>query len=588
MIKKVFLLIIFTVLNINIFSYNYKIIGDPYISKKGNIGIANVINNYNDEFFISDYMLGKIALFDKNGKLLKEYKNIKKPIFFTVDDDFIYVSESSNNEILKVDIKTGDKKTFLKTGMMEKEVLHPGELLVDDNNLYVLDEYNYRVQIINKETGEYIAQILLEKFRYDYKPYSFLNYSMQIMDNKLYVLNNYTKKIYVYNMNYKQVNEINLVNMKNPVKLYKINKKLFIYDATENILVDIDNNIIKLNIETKYNLSGINHFDTKEKNIYILNHNNVYKFNIENSSFELLFKLLNIRENEYIKPVDIDVDNDNNLYILDEELEKILIYNKYNELKNVIKNVGEKPQSICVDKNNNIVITFPFENKIKKISQTGKLIAEYGNYNLFKTNEMYYYEKEIQESYDPTKIDKNIYSLIVDLDKEGNYYLANSSLMNITVLNPFFEKIAEYGHKASIISVFRNKKEKNSFGWDEKNKNNLTDIFVDNDTVYVLDKYYKRINVIKNNKIEKSFEDEFSDNGLNSIYVDKEFIYVVDSYNFRIRKYDKEFKFVEDISFLKEGLIPLRIKGKYVIFKKYIEDFDAQYIVLDIQSALDK
>ncbi|TDT71793.1 hypothetical protein EV215_0477 [Hypnocyclicus thermotrophus] len=588
MLKKVFLSIVFIILNINVFSYNYKIIGDPYVSKKGNIGLANVINNYNDNLFISDYMLGKIAMFDKNGKLEKEYKNIKKPIFFTVDKNYIYVSESSNNEIIKIDIKTGDKKTFLKTGMMEKEVLHPGELLVNDNKLYVLDEYNYRVQIVNKETGDYIGQILLEKFRYDYKPYSFLNYSMIIIDNKLYVLNNYSKKIYVYNMNYKQVNEINLENMKNPVKLYKLNDKLYIYDATENILVDVDNNIIKLNIETKYNLSGINHFDTKEKFIYILNHNNVYKFDIENNSLELLFKLLNIRENEYIKPIDIDVDNEKNLYILDGELEKILVYNKYKELINVIKNIGEKPQSICVDKNSNIVITFPFENKIRKISQTGKLIAEYGNYNIFKTNEMYYYEKEIQESYDPKKIDKNIYNLIVDLDEMGNYYLANSKLMNITVLNPFFEKIKEYGQKASIISVFRNKKEKNSFGWDEKNKNNLTDIFVNEDTVYVLDKYYKRIDMIKNNKIEKSFEDDFSEEGLNSIYVDKEYIYVVDSYNFRIRKYNKEFKLIEDLSFLKEGLIPLKINERYVIFKKYIEDFNAQYIVLDIQSALDK
>ena len=44
----------------------------------------------------------------------------------------------------------------------------------------------------------------------------------------------------------------------------------------------------------------------------------------------------------------------------------------------------------------------------------------------------------------------------------------------------------------------------------------------------------------------------------------------------------------EEISFLKYGLIPLKIYKNFVIFKKQLKDYESIYLVLDIQNILEK
>ncbi len=178
---------------------------------------------------------------------------------------------------------------------------------------------------------------------------------------------------------------------------------------------------------------------------------------------------------------------------------------------------------------------------------------------------------------------KNIGNLKVITDKEGYVYILDSLDYKVKKFDQFFNLKAEIGKKASVLSVFNDKKESGTFGWDELKKDNLSDFYVYQEKIYILDNYYGRVNIFQNEKFISSFEDKFSKNGLNGMFIKNNRIYITDTYNFKISVYSLDLKKIKEISFLEKGLMPLKIYEELVICEKVTDSFSKKYIIVKLK-----
>jgi len=254
------------------------------------------------------------------------------------------------------------------------------------------------------------------------------------------------------------------------------------------------------------------------------------------------------------------------------------------------KEIGKKPTDFYVDEFDNYYICLAGENKIKKYNKDWKVLYEYGNYDVFKSSYLEYYNSLNEEIRENIKfIDKNIYHLGITLDKQGNIYIVDSKALKSYKYNPFFYKQFNFGVKASTIDVLR-KNFIGKFSWDEENLDNLKDIFYYKDKIYILDSNDTKVLVYNTNGIyEKEYkfsELDSKKNSLKSIYIKNNRIYLADYLNFKIKIYDLNFEKINEISFLKEGLMPIHIYENYVIFINTDKIYENYYVIWNIGDIL--
>ena len=159
--------------------------------------------------------------------------------------------------------------------------------------------------------------------------------------------------------------------------------------------------------------------------------------------------------------------------------------------------------------------------------------------------------------------------------------------MVVELYDQFFVKRRSLGKKSSAISMLGKKLKEGYFYWDEQNRDNLIDSCFYDGKLYAIDKQIGRVNIFNYSSFEKSFDGEFSNYGLSGVYVDESGIYLVDKNEYKVIKYDHEFKMIKEYSFIDKSLMPLKIYKNLVICKELSGAYNENYTIVNVKEISD-
>ena len=112
-----------------------------------------------DNIYVSDSESGKIFVFDSNGKFRRTIGSLKggegyfkRPTGLAVDSaaQRIYITDTLRDKVFVLDMNGSILQTIGKKGTGQVEFNLPTELLVRDQNLFVVDAMNFRVQFLDR------------------------------------------------------------------------------------------------------------------------------------------------------------------------------------------------------------------------------------------------------------------------------------------------------------------------------------------------------------------------------------------------------------------------------------------------------
>src|ERR1019366_2829570 len=132
-------------------------------------GLANGIAiDDDDRIFITDGKLHRVLILDKNQKVVEQIKEgLIDPVGIAIDTEnrLLYVADTQADQVVVFDPDTLKLVRRIGTGGKKHELTTPGDFsgptgvaLDKDNNLYVTDTMNYRVEIFDAE-GKFISQL---------------------------------------------------------------------------------------------------------------------------------------------------------------------------------------------------------------------------------------------------------------------------------------------------------------------------------------------------------------------------------------------------------------------------------------------
>ncbi len=119
------------------------------------------------------------------------------PSSMVIDTNNIYFIETGENRVAVYDKELKNRKNYGSIGMVQGKFNRPGNIYMIGNEIYVTDEYNFRIQIFS-EKMEYLREIILPKFNIEYKPFYNSNYAMANLNGNIYILDIQNRVIYLY------------------------------------------------------------------------------------------------------------------------------------------------------------------------------------------------------------------------------------------------------------------------------------------------------------------------------------------------------------------------------------------------------
>jgi YVTN family beta-propeller protein len=384
---------------------------------------------------------GITSSFNEDGKILS-YLNLTKVRFVnTTNDDSTssilpfkgneIVSDSKNVYVSSIEGKLISKISFDDNNLTNLEInTYPSSIALDPNKnqLYVLDDYDQRILIINTNKFEISPnfEIPLDSVKNISSPDSI---AVDTTLNKIYVTDKDAQSIFVIDIRTNRINEIHLSGSPDSIAVdTKTHKVYGTYDKTASSIFVIQNNTAK-NIDfPKYFIpkhifftdSNTLIFDSHLKYIILLDNNDIFKFisyipyepkfkdpkeisidakskkiyainNTHYISIDIpeIEKLKNIYLPSLVSPVSIAVDTTlNKIYIVD----RIYNYSYYSFYANSISIIDSNtnkivkkipfhgsPDSIAVDTTlNKIYVTDNYYNSISIIdSNTNKIEKQF-------------------------------------------------------------------------------------------------------------------------------------------------------------------------------------------------------------------
>ena len=145
--KKI-LLILFIVLS-NL-SYSMTKFAQNFQERKDTLVKPVSILYAHEGYFVLDYFSGKLVYYNKDFQFEKVYDSLDRVKHVAYFDGYLYLSQSEQNNIIKINPNTGERQYYGKTGLRRGEFLHPGVIVSHDEYIYILDEHNYRIQYFDK------------------------------------------------------------------------------------------------------------------------------------------------------------------------------------------------------------------------------------------------------------------------------------------------------------------------------------------------------------------------------------------------------------------------------------------------------
>jgi len=115
-----------------------------------------------DNIYVSDSEAGKIFVFQPGGKFRRTIGSLKggegyfkRPTGIAIDSAAkrIYVTDTLRNKVFVLDMDGAVLQTIGRKGNGEAEFNLPTEVLIRDQDLFVVDAMNFRVQFLNRSGG---------------------------------------------------------------------------------------------------------------------------------------------------------------------------------------------------------------------------------------------------------------------------------------------------------------------------------------------------------------------------------------------------------------------------------------------------
>ncbi|MDA7705480.1 hypothetical protein N8772_03285 [Rickettsiales bacterium] len=266
------------------FKIPYQQITASYILSSPTFIDYNTKNN-NSSIYISNSGHNNIIISSLDGRIIKKigskdsgFNNgnidevkFNHPQNFTIDGDIIYLADSGNHAIRKIDLKSNKVTTLIGSGTKKGSYLK-GTINTKRANLWfptdVILSHDKKELII----ANYGARQILS---YNFKEKTLSSLTDPKIDIKPKKIHQYKKNIYFIDQNI-----IKFLNKKGEIKELKINNQIITSDSfhvTKNILINSnskENKIEKINLDSKI----INQIDVKhnESSDIININNNIY------------------------------------------------------------------------------------------------------------------------------------------------------------------------------------------------------------------------------------------------------------------------------------------------------------------------
>jgi hypothetical protein len=249
------------------------------------------IKIYNNNLIITDSKGKKIYITSLNGKIISIISDFCYPTNFSIKENFLYVPDTCNNVIKKIDLTNLEAKDAIKiqhplaikflndTAIIatSKGIYKDNEILCEEcKNVFKLEKYNNKVYFINDDEIKYIDT----DFNINNTGIIANNSNNLYVDNTgIYVADKFNNKIFKDGKIY---SEDELYNMPTDITNY-LDKLYIANENSHNILIldKVTKEIKTLNIsfnknfnETKSEeflyIDNINEYETKSENVNVL------------------------------------------------------------------------------------------------------------------------------------------------------------------------------------------------------------------------------------------------------------------------------------------------------------------------------
>jgi DNA-binding beta-propeller fold protein YncE len=114
----------------------------------------------NGEIYLSDSVLQRVFVFDREGKYLREIgtpQTLVRPAGIALSEERLYVVDTHGHQVLTFSKNTGELLSrFGRNGSAQGEFNYPTNIFIKDGLLYIMDSMNFRVQIFGKD-GNFIS-----------------------------------------------------------------------------------------------------------------------------------------------------------------------------------------------------------------------------------------------------------------------------------------------------------------------------------------------------------------------------------------------------------------------------------------------
>lgn len=569
-------LVLFIIMNFLILGES--LVGRSFVDKKDLLINPIEVEKNNGEYFILDYFSGKVLNYSKSFELKRVYKGIERASSIEVFNGFIYLSETSNNRLVKIDIYTGEKTYIGKNGLRRGEFLHPVELNKTDDYLFVIDEYNGRIQAFDKNDN-FVKEIIIPNNTVINSAYT-QNYSMAILKDEKYILDISNKAIYYFKED-EFIKEITLENFSHPNRIYEFNGEIFVYEDVRKELVNIKTNEkIVVRMEEKRSLIDLRSFYLDNNEVYYIDNFKLKKLDINRDKEDVVLEFNSVEEGVYIKPIDLEVYN-KELFILDKEKNTIIVYDLYNNFKREISFGLSDIDQFEIDENGDFILFSSTQNSLVKYDKNAKELFRLESYDTLSFAEIPWLIKNNEYKGFNKDINANNYMGYLTLNrKDGKYYLLNNYSKQIDIFNVRLDKTGTIGRGENKINQILGRKGEKNFSNEYSNTNDLTDVFYYNDFIYALDNNYKRLYKLGSKGVEGYHSDDYDT--LNSIYIEDDIIYLVDTEGFNLYLLNMDFTPIKTINFASKGYMPIKIYKNYLIVKEYLKDLEESYKVINI------
>ena len=136
--------------------------------REASFGLINAVAfDDDDRLFVTDGKMRRVLVFDKANKVVDQiHEGLIDPVGVAIDTENrqLYVVDTQADQVVVYDADTMKEKRRIGTGGKKHELTTPGDFslpsfvaLDKDNNVYVTDTMNYRVEIFDAD-GNFISQ----------------------------------------------------------------------------------------------------------------------------------------------------------------------------------------------------------------------------------------------------------------------------------------------------------------------------------------------------------------------------------------------------------------------------------------------